>query len=76
MICYKFKYKGENAPAQTITTSFGGSFVLPDGFATNVAYVDSVEITDCPNITYTVADPVTVPITINCTDKSYCYIQF
>ena len=42
----------------------------------DITTVGSVEINDCPNITYTLAEPITVPITINSQEKSYCYIQF
>lgn len=169
MICYKFKYKGENAPAQMITTACSTTILLgihnggdasatftlfegeteitttytitgyklfkvvtPDtaetktytatisGTVDETAYshtivrgyiktVDGVTTqtinrsrytkngntytidlmnlsdynwgiwpqsgTNLPNITYTLADPITVPITINSQEKSYCFIQ-
>lgn len=57
-------------------TNYYYEITLSPGEATSITSIGTVEITDCPNITYTFADPLTVPITINCTDKSYCYIQF
>jgi len=51
--------------------------VVPkDISSANFASVGNVEITDFPDLTFTLADPVTVPITINSQEKAFCYIEF
>ena len=50
MICYKFKYKGENAPVQTITTACSSSILIGipndgDTSATITLFEGETEIT-------------------------------
>lgn len=53
-----------------------GYAVPTNNIKEGITFVGSVEITDCPNIIYTVAEPITIPVTFNCQEKSYSIIQF